>query len=527
MDTRPLSRRSFVSRAGSLTAAAVFAPQALARELTGSPAALLRGGKFRDGVMSGDPTPRGVTLWTRLAGVEGTGGVRLEVARDAGFRRVVAAEQIRTGPGSGHTVKARIGRLDPNERYYYRFETKGGESPVGRFQTALPADSNQPVTIGFFSCQDYAHGYYHAMALLADDDVDFVVNLGDYIYAEDYYTPGSPDANEDGSGGTGVRRDTVGHADTLAKYRAKYRLYRSDRALRDMHARFPMVSIWDDHEVVNNWAGGAPEGGGEVPAKRRRAAMKAFVENMPFFTGPGGRYYRELAFGKTVEVIVLDERRYREDQPCDDAVAPPCAEWDQPRTFLGSDQMAFFKKRLTGSRANWKLVANEVPFVDLKVSPENYYGYDSWQGYPRERSEVTGYLQSNGVDDVVFVTGDIHTFFAADVEADDGTVVSSEFTTGSITSENLGENGAGLGFGNDADPNTPPGIIDYLKSVNPHIDSADADKHGYLRVKASRSELDVRYRRVDSIKRKQTKRLSDIRYTLPRGSKGVKGRRRN
>ena len=105
----------------------------------------------------------------------------------------------------------------------------------------------------FFSCQQYTFGYFHAQALLADEDIDFVVNLGDYIYAEDYYRPG------DGLGG--FRTDPIGISETLDEYRAKYALYRSEAPLRRMHARFPMISIWDDHEVQDNYAGVPPDGG--------------------------------------------------------------------------------------------------------------------------------------------------------------------------------------------------------------------------------------------------------------------------
>ena len=100
--------------------------------------------------------------------------------------RLVTTKTIQTRPGIDHTVKTRIGGLRADERYYYRFETRGAESRVGRFQTALPADSEQPVRFAFFSCQEYAHGFYNAHAAMAKEDLDFVVCLGDYIYAEVY-----------------------------------------------------------------------------------------------------------------------------------------------------------------------------------------------------------------------------------------------------------------------------------------------------------------------------------------------------
>lgn len=290
------------------------------------------------------------------------GSVRLEVARDAGFGRVVARETIRTGESLGHTVKARIGGLKPRERYYYRFETRGGESTVGRFATAAPLDSDEPVRFAFFSCQDYPHGYYNAHDLLAREDLDFVVDLGDYIYAETYYSKAK---------GTGVRDDRIGRVNprnplivreavTLEDYRDKYRLVRSDPALRRVHARFPIVSIWDDHEVQDKYAGGAARGG-LAPGKRfsqarRRAGVRAFFESMPLYASGGkdGRVYRAFRFGRTVDLILLDERQYREDQPCGDSPGPACADLDSPRTFLGPTQLAWAKRRLESSKAAWR-----------------------------------------------------------------------------------------------------------------------------------------------------------------------------
>ena len=250
-----------------------------------------------------------------------------------------------------HTVKARIGRLLPHERYYYRFETATRNSPVGRFQTALPEDSNQPVRLGYFSCQNYPHGWYNAHELMAREDLDFVVNLGDYIYAETYHSRRD---------GTGVRDDRIGRsrasvireAVSLADYRDKYKLYRSDADLRRLHARFPLVSTWDDHEAQDNYSGGAA-GGGLPPGqrfsqRRRRAGYKAFFEHMPHFAQPRGRdrLYRSLRFGRNVELIMLDERQYRDNQPCNDAVSSRA-----PSTTTRARCSAAGRRR--SSRARW------------------------------------------------------------------------------------------------------------------------------------------------------------------------------
>jgi alkaline phosphatase D len=325
------TRRQFI-RGTTAAAAIVLVPAATAG--AGDPRArrLLREGRFDQGVMSGDPTARGITLWTHVGDVEGSGAVELEVARDRGFRRVVARRRVSTSERRDHTVKARVERLSPHEEYFFRFSTTGEQSRVGRFRTAPAPGSRETLRFAFVSCQEFTFGYYNAHALLAREDVDFVVNLGDYIYG-DIALPAP----------IGVRRDPVSSAQTVGEYRRKYATYRSDRDLQAMHAALPMISCWDDHEVQNNYAGRAGDGEsvpGGHPAARRRAAYRAFFEQMPTFSyGGSSRLYHRARFGQMVDLFVLDERQYRESQPCGGGTVPDCPEASAPRAFLGARQL--------------------------------------------------------------------------------------------------------------------------------------------------------------------------------------------
>lgn len=512
-----VSRRRFIAgTSGIAVVAALSGPEALAQGRR-RPRPTLRGGRFAEGVLSGDPTPDGITLWTRVAEAEGNGTVGLQVARDPDFRRQVARELVSTSAASDHAVKLRLRGLDPYEQYWYRFTTRDEASRVGRFRTALPPDSRQPVRFAFFSCQDYTFGYFNAHRLMADEDVDFVVNLGDYIYSEAYYTPG--DAFQ------AVRADPVGYAETLDQYRAKYKLYRTEWPLRKMHAQFPMISIWDDHEVLDNYAGGAGPTGGLTPDKeytdaRKRAAYKAYFESMPTFPAVRNtrRIYRALRFGLSVDMVMLDSRQLRADQPCGDAqLGPACADLDQPRTFLGRRQMDFVKNRLSASPAAWKVIANQVMVMPTIYPGGDYIGFDSWQGYPQERRELLEHLRRDKIEDVVFVTGDIHTFIAGDVRVanEDTRPVATEFVGGSISSPGLGEGGGGILPGADpANPQTPESIIDLLKSTNPWAVDADFDHHGYGLVEASQRDFRCTLRRVDKVKYLSRTALPDERFSF-------------
>jgi alkaline phosphatase D len=537
------TRRQFVVRAGTAAATAILSPSALAAGLgSARPAALARGGRFSEGVMSGEPTPSAITLWTRLAEAEGKVSVDLEVATDKSFRHVVAHKRLPTSGAVNHNVKTRVTGLKAHEQYYYRFATATKDGPVGRFRTALPADSLQPVRFAFWSCQDYTHGYYNAHEAMAREDLDFVVCLGDYIYDETYNTV---------KGGTGVRDDKIGRAqqasattgvnyvraaETLQDYRDKYSLYRSDESLRKVQQRFPTVMLWDDHEVQDNYAGGETNGGlppdHRYSNKRKAAAYKAFFETMPYSSPKPDRIYRRLAFGQTVDLIVMDQRQYRKDQPCGDAVAPPCADWDQPRDFLGRAQMNWVKQQLSASKAAWKVLANEVMVMPTKVLGGSFFQFDTWQGYPQEREELLVHIRDRAIKDVVFVTGDIHSFVAGDVRTamGDGDTVAIEFVGGSITSKGLGEidlpAGGGVVIkGNDKNPHTDPALIEALRGINPWVDTADLDHHGYGKVVATKDAFDCEIVRMQTIKKKTAAKLpsTGMHYRVARGQQSIKG----
>ena len=470
--------------------------------------------------MAGDPTPSSITLWTRVGDVEQSGSISLEISRDPGFSNVIASRRLTAGVERDHTVHARVDGLAPHEQYWYRFSTARTDSSVGRFRTALPADSQDPVRFAFFSCQDYTFGYYNAHALIADEDVDFVVNLGDYIYAEAYHRAGSRSG--------GVRTDPVGEAATLEEYRRKYRVYRSDGALRAMHANHAMISTWDDHEVQDDYAGAAGALGG-LPAKReysvarQRAAYRAFFEHMPTLPvkSRGTRIFRSSRFGANVELLLLDERQYRQNQPCGERLlAEACPELTAPRQFLGAGQKRFLKRRLTESRARWKVVANEVMIMNAIFPGDRYIGLDSWQGYVQDRSEILRHIAGQAIEGVVFVTGDIHTFVVGEVrDRPDGAAVAAEFVAGSVTSQGLGEGiGDVLPNADPFNPQTPPEIINLLRTKNPWVTAVDTDHHGYGIVSATQDELVCTLRRLATVKRRSRETLADITYRVTPGA---------
>ena len=304
-----MDRRTFLSTAG----AGVLAVSP-ARAASAPP--LLRGGRFSEGVLSGDPTPTGITLATRLAGVEGRGSVLVEIARDAGFNRVVSRGRLLTGPGLGHAVKARVAGLRPHTRYWYRFSGRTADSSVGQFRTASPAGSHQPVQFGIVYGIDFAAGYFNALTLLAKEDVDFVLNLGTYI-------------DSDPQAGTARPPYDVPAARSLPGYRLRYRSARADPGLRALHADHALVSTWDDGEVASDYVGR------DSAQSLKSAAYRAWFESMPHYPAAPAMRGSTIALGSVDSSSCTSATRVNIVRKHPPWVSPTC--WERLRVALSAE----------------------------------------------------------------------------------------------------------------------------------------------------------------------------------------------
>ncbi|QIK77189.1 alkaline phosphatase [Nocardioides piscis] len=435
---------------------------------------------FAHGVASGDPMPDRVVLWTRVTptrdATPGSGkgprvSVQWEVATDRRFRKVVRRGEVVTSKSRDHTVKVDATRLKPARWYYYRFTCKGQHSPVGRTRTA-PADNATPANLrfGVVSCANLQAGWFSAYRHLARrDDLHAVIHLGDYLYE---YAPG-----EYGYGQKDV--DVRPHVPAremvaLGDYRQRHAQYKQDPDLQDLHARYPFIVTWDDHESTND----AHKDGAENHqpdegdwAARRARAHRAYDEWMPVRLndtarlGDGTRLFRELRFGKLAQLSMLDLRTYRDEQVATAAPTPvPSLEAkvsDPDRTIAGRAQLDWLNRSLRRAKPQWKIVGNPVMIAPVTfaqvptelVDPVNDvtgilprdgapYNVDQWDGYTDDRREVFAGIRDRRLRDVVFLTGDIHSGWACDLPLDAATYPASEsagveFVCTSVTSNNL------------------------------------------------------------------------------------------
>lgn len=298
---------------------------------------------FPQSVASGDPRPTSVVLWTRVVDAERRGEdleLELELARDALFEdRVELSGQPRmrltAEAAADGCVKVLVTALEPATTYHYRFSYGGAPSRVGRTRTAPSDDSEASLRFAVVSCQDYGGKYYHVLRRLLEEDLDFVVHLGDYVYEGGAAEPSGVRDVVFGKPGEALGLGDGGEppfvARSLDNYRDLYRAVRSDPDLQALHERVPFLVIPDDHEFSDDSHGptatyfdGRRD---EADLERKRASDRAWFEYMPVdYTSDSAsalddqaafpddlRIYRSFGFGRHLELVLTDLRRYRPD----------------------------------------------------------------------------------------------------------------------------------------------------------------------------------------------------------------------
>lgn len=506
-----ISRRRFLLGAG----AALAAP-ALLR----FPVARAQSDPFALGVASGDPWPDSVVLWTRLILGEDPGvpaprsaTLRWELAEDDGFRRIVRQGSATASPEAAHAVHIVPEGLAPGRWYSYRFHHAGATSPVGRTRTApAPGATPDRFAFAFASCQQYEQGYYAAHRHMAAEDLDLVLFLGDYIYEVSY-------------GRERVRQHGAPTARTLADFRRRYALYKSDRDLQAAHAACPWAVTWDDHEVANDYAADRPESlePREAFLKLRAAAYQAYYEHMPLRPaqrprGPDMQLYRTLAFGGMATVLLTDDRQYRSYHACpkpgrggSNVVGDDCAERVDPaRTMLGAAQERWMEEALARSKARYTVVAQQtlVAQLDENEGQGRRFWTEAWDGYPAARRRMIDAIARSKAANPIVVGGDMHTFYAADVKQDydrpASATVATEFVGGSITSQAPGQH-----------------LLDAWIRNSPHIYVAEGRLHGYGRCVLGRRGAEVAFRALDDHRRADSPIGTFRRYAVEPGRPGV------
>jgi alkaline phosphatase D len=286
------------------------------------------------------------------------------------FTSIVSRGEVMSTPDTGFTVKVDAMGLNPGKTYFYRFRRGEDRSPVGTTRT-LPDASASEVRFAVFSCSNYPAGFFNVYAEAAKSDAQYAIHLGDYIY--EYASTGYA---SDQAAKLGRVSDPVNEILSLADYRKRYAQYRSDPDLQTLHAKMPMIAVWDDHEIANDaWKDGAenhdPSKEGTWAA-RKTAALAAYHEWMPIRSAADRSIiYRSFDFGNLLSLHMLDTRLVGRDQqiPIEDLAglsgpakqASAAASFSAPtRQLLGSTQANWLNSQMAASKATWQVLGQQV-----------------------------------------------------------------------------------------------------------------------------------------------------------------------
>ena len=470
---------------------------------------------FGLGVASGSPTHDSVVLWTRLTlpfaqTPDGPSvSVKWQLADDDQFARVVQSGQSLAVPGLAYSVHVEVNSLPPDRWYFYRFMAGDALSAVGRTRTfPAPDRAVAKLRLAYASCQRWEHGYFSAYRHMAQENLDLVMFLGDYVY--EYPRASNP-----------VRTPPGGWVLTLDDYRQRYATYKQDLDLQAMHAACPWLVTWDDHEVQNDYAGlTAGENGPEVAdfAARRCAAYQAFYEHMPvraavltravagLAVGAEMRIYNRSQYGRLASFTMLDARQYknapvctRDGKPGSSTVNPAqCPAWHDPaRSMLGLEQERWLDAAwgsTQGQSARWNIIGQQslIGQRDWKVGSEQSLWNDGWDGYSAARTRLTDSARKHSVANLIVLGGDVHENWVGAIKTDYANPASAaigvEFCGTSITSRSGGS-----------------GKLAETLAENPHFVFADAERKGYGVVDITPTRIKTTLRVVSDVRLQDTR----------------------
>jgi phosphodiesterase/alkaline phosphatase D-like protein len=375
---------------------------------------------FPQGVAS-YATHDSAVLWARASSA---GKVKYQVAKDSKFEKMVDKGSTTAGAEHDFVVQPLVTGLSPKTTYHFRF-TKGEGTAKGKFRT-LPSPT-APSAFDFSLTADSDVLWkdppapqdepMSVLRRIKEEKPNFWIYLGDTIYS-DSETGAEP-------------------ALTLEEKWAKYRANRVPAAKALMKSVSTWAQ-WDDHEFINDFDGAVLS---QTDPDLFAAGMNAFMDYFPI---PDGPTYRRIDVGSNADFFMLDERSFRTqsadelDSPCRDEngaldlapqlppafrqaflgkgpTDPAClAHLANPsRTMLGDEQKQWLKDELSGSDATWKFIINEVTIAQLFALP-----YDRWEGYQAERTELLEFIRDENIENVVFLTTDIHANWSAPLYAD-------------------------------------------------------------------------------------------------------------
>lgn len=438
---------------------------------------------FSHGVASGEPGQTSMLLWTRYVGKPGT-RLRLYISEEQGMSSAKLMGETIADPERDHTARLVIHDLSPGTTYYYRWVVKdGGASIIGRTRT-LPAINDTRAKLAIFGAASMPGGWFNAYAHAAEaGDFDLWVHLGNYIHQEQL------------SAVPGRANVPSLPPKTVEQFRARYRAYRSDPLLQKLHARHPMVALFDNDDLYQTRS-----------VAELKAARQAFQDWMPVSDELFARY--EL--GRLAVLYRCDARRFANPplQKGNRSLAElRDDEWvSGRRQMLGNDQEKWLLAQMKDARTfRWQLLAQQRMMANI-ITPRDLPSLASpagkqialagaentaaglpmalaqWSGYPAARARVLSTAQQSPANLINLVSGQGNAW-GIDLDLD-GRPAGVELATPSVTNP-----------GAEAWIEAPTAsVVDAFRSANPTIRYVDLAHRGYLYLTIDAANTAVEWR---------------------------------
>ena len=359
-----------------------------------------------------------------LAKVGNTGTVHFDVSTTQDFSSVLASGDVSV---SDALVPAKLGLADgtlaAGTRYYWRATDAGGATDSATFVTPKAVGSQAGFHFGVSGDWRQELAPYPALGNAAAAGLDLFVKLGDTIYA-DYP---SPDVNQP---------QALTATDYLHKQLEGYAGRAGLNTLNDLQKSTAILSMIDDHEVVNDFAGGAP-----VPAGQETlygTSAPTLVNDSPLYDAGIGAFnaynaieertygagadattageadlYRYQTYGSDAAMLMVDARSFRDAElpawngSLLDAGRFLSQSFTPGRTLLGDTQFARLEHDLLDADqkgVHWKFVALPEPIENYGIVA----AADRYEGYAAERTQLLKFIDDNNIENVVFVSADVH-----------------------------------------------------------------------------------------------------------------------
>ena len=371
--------------------------------------------ELENGVAAGDVTQRSAVLWAR-APQPGLVRFTLRAENERRPRHYYDVVRDPLVP-----VRLEVHGLTPGTRYRYAAAFRSRRS-TGHFVTPHAAGKHG-LRFGVSGDSRGDIAPFPSIKNAVDRKLDFFVHLGDTIYAD----VASPDVPKK-------------QAETIEDYRRKHKEIVSERAglnaMRDLRRSTAWYATIDDHEVTNDFAGGA----NPASDPRFKFTNERFINETALFenglrsfheyqvlrderygdtgdarTAKKRKLYRHVRFGEDAAIFVLDNRSFR------DQALPPVTDLsdfqkifaflngshDPSRTMLGKAQLEELERDLEAAQKAgivWKFVIVLEPMQNLGV----VFAEDRFEGYAAERTRVLSFIRNKAIQNVVFVSADIH-----------------------------------------------------------------------------------------------------------------------